>query len=254
MTQTIQATPNRFQGIEIDSEGLPADPESFRHALTPTLQDWRQAGYKLAWLHVPITRAALIPVAVDAGFFFHHSQESYTMLVNRLDPDALVPGYATHYIGIGGVVVNEKSELLVVSEKHRRDMSRPYWKLPGGALHSQEHLAEAVVREVFEETGVQAKFEHVACFRHWHNYRYGKSDIYFVARLSALSSEITPEEGEIEDSLWMPVEQYMASEYVGDFNKRIVRAALEWEGIHTTWVDGYDDPTTREFFFPMMDQ
>src|SRR5690606_3976311 len=131
----------------------------------------------------------------------------------------------------GGVVINARQELLVVSERHRRDQSRPYYKLPGGALHPGEHLAEAVVREVFEETGVRARFESLVCFRHWHGYRYGKSDIYFICRLSPLSEEIAIQPDEIEESLWMPVQSYLDSEYVSIFNKQIVRAALESPGV-----------------------
>ena len=64
--------------------------------------------------------------------------------------DALIPGYATHFIGAGGVVINEKEEILVVSEKCRRNRNNPAYKLPGGALHAGEHIAEAVTREVLE--------------------------------------------------------------------------------------------------------
>ena len=105
-----------------------------------------------------------------------------------------IPPYATHYIGAGAVVLNERDEILVVSERYRMGSSRgPGYKLPGGALHPGEHLVDGAVREVLEETGVHARFESLACLRHWdwHGYRYDKSDIYFVCLLSALSTEIT---------------------------------------------------------------
>jgi 8-oxo-dGTP pyrophosphatase MutT (NUDIX family) len=139
---------------------------------------------------------------------------------------------------------------LVVNERHRRDMSRPAYKLPGGALLAGEHLADAVVREVLEETGVEAKFEAIVCFRHWHGYRWGKSDIYFVCRLSPVNEAITIQPDEIEECLWMPVADYLANEYVSVFNKRIVAAAIESKGFPTTWVEGYADPSRYEFFLP----
>ena len=106
-------------------------------------------------------------------------------------------------------MLSEDQELLVVSEKYQRQQpGPPRYKLPGGALHEGEHLAEGVVREVLEETGVRARFDALVCFRHWHGYRYGKSDIYFVCRLSPLSKEITIQEEEIAECLWMPVEAY----------------------------------------------
>ena len=40
-----------------------------------------------------------------------------------------IPSYAHHMIGVGGFVVNEKDEILVVSERFRH---KPHLKLPGG--------------------------------------------------------------------------------------------------------------------------
>jgi 8-oxo-dGTP pyrophosphatase MutT (NUDIX family) len=96
----------------------------------------------------------------------------------------------------------------------------------------------------------RTKFESLVCLRHWHGYRYGKSDIYFVARLSPLSEEILQDQQEIEECRWMPVEEYLAHETVHNFNKMIVRAALNSHGLESTWLEGYDDPKMREFFMP----
>jgi 8-oxo-dGTP pyrophosphatase MutT (NUDIX family) len=205
------------------------------------------------WLNVPIERAALIPVAAAAGFRFHHSNEGDLMMTCRLVEDAFIPNHATHYIGVGGVVLNDRQELLVVCERHRRTR-QPYYKLPGGALLPGEHLVDAVLREVLEETGVQTRFEALVCFRHWHGYRYGKSDIYFVCRLSPLSEAVTMQVEEIEECFWMPVQDYLASDLVSVFNKRIVQAALSSPGVATEWIDGYGDATRYEFFMPREDQ
>lgn len=248
--QTLAHTVNQFRGVVVDPEQLPADPDEFAARLALSLQEWTDAGYLAVWMDVPTARARLIPVAVEAGFGFHHTDDAALTLTYRLQPDALIPTFATHYIGAGGVVINARQELLVVSERHRRDLSRPYYKLPGGALHPGEHLAEAVIREVYEETGVRAKFESLVCFRHWHGYRYGKSDIYFICRLSPLSEEIAIQIDEIDESIWMPVQFYLESEYVSVFNKQIVRAALESPGIVPAWIDGYADASRYEFFMP----
>jgi len=250
----LEATPNPFGGMVIKTEALPQTTRTFRRRLQQSLETWRQEGYRLVWLEIPLAKASFIPAAVEAGFTFHHSNDghshSYLMLTCRLQEDAFIPGYASHYIGVGGVVLNPKKELLVVSEQHRHDKSRPSYKLPGGALHPGEHIVDGVIREVLEETGVQTQFESVVCFRHWHGYRYGKSDIYFICRLSSLSESISRQEDEIEECLWMPVEDYLASEYVAPFNKQIVQAALESPGVHPISIDGYKDPHLREFFFP----
>jgi 8-oxo-dGTP pyrophosphatase MutT (NUDIX family) len=250
---TLVYSVNQFRGAQVDREQLSSDPEEFRVQVEEALQEWQEGDLRLIWLEIPIEKARLIPIATEIGFTFHHANEDSLTLTYRVQTDAFVPTYATHCIGAGGVVLNDRRELLVVNERHRRDLSRPHYKLPGGALLAGEHLADAVVREVLEETGVQAKFESVVCFRHWHGYRWGKSDIYFICRLSPTSEAISIQEDEIEECLWMPVEEYLASEFVSVFNKRIVKAAIDTPGFPTTWVEGYADPSRYEFYMPEMD-
>ncbi|MDP7634212.1 MAG: NUDIX domain-containing protein, partial [Candidatus Latescibacteria bacterium] len=203
-------------------------------------------------LQVPIERSQLIPIAVEQGFTFHHSEEDYLMMTHQLEEGAFVPAHASHYIGAGGVTINDKRELLVVSERYHRQKSDgpPRYKLPGGALHAGEHLVEGVIREVKEETGIDTEFDALVCFRHWHGYRYGKSDIYFVCRLRPLSEQITIQEEEIAESRWMSVQEYLDAEHVSDFNKQIVMAARQHPGIVPTPLEGYGDPERFEFFLP----
>jgi 8-oxo-dGTP pyrophosphatase MutT (NUDIX family) len=248
-TPTLPYAPDRFGGVIVESARLPEDGAAFAAALGRSLAAWTAEGFRLVWLHVPLARAALIPLAVQAGFVFHHANEGDLMLTRRLVEGAFVPPHATHYVGVGGVVLNQREELLVVCERHRRTSRRSY-KLPGGALQPGEHLVDAVLREVLEETGVRVRFAALVCFRHWHGYRYGKSDLYFVCRLTPLSEDVTAQAEEIEECLWMPVEEYLASEVVSPFNKRIVRAALRSPGIVPEWMEGYEDPTRYEFFMP----
>jgi 8-oxo-dGTP pyrophosphatase MutT (NUDIX family) len=248
----LKSTTNAFAGVVIDPEALPGDGEQFRRGLADSMRAWAEQGLKAVWLEVPIAKSCLIPVAVEAGFGYHHSGSDYLMMTCPLVPGAFIPPYASHYVGAGGVVVNERQELLVVWERAHRTNHRRYYKLPGGALHQGEHLVDGVIREVLEETGIQTRFESLVCFRHWHGYRFGKSDIYFVCRLSPLTQEITRQEEEIAESLWMPVAEYLASEHVGVFNKRIVEAALDGGNcLAPAWVEGYQtDPADREIFMP----
>jgi ADP-ribose pyrophosphatase YjhB (NUDIX family) len=248
----IPSTTNLHGGVIPDPEALPALPEEFRRQLDHSLKLWAEQGFQVAWLEIPITKAGLIPIAVDAGFLFHHSSKGYLMLTYQLAPEAFIPPYATHYVGAGGVVLNEKRELLVVWERVDRTKRPYYYKLPGGVLKLGEHLVDGVMREIHEETGVLTRFESLVCLRHAHGYRFGKSDIYFVCRLAPLTRKIRIQAREILESLWMPVEAFLANEHVGVFNKRIVQAALECKGgLVPSWIAGYEfDPALREIFMP----
>lgn len=247
----LKAERNVFDGFTIDPKTLPEDEAGLLAVLQTSLQTWREEGGKLVWMEISAEKAQLIPVALQAGFQFHHTEGNNLIVTYSLAPDAFIPVYATHYIGAGGVVVNDAHELLVICEKAHR-MHRPhYYKLPGGALLPGEHLVDGVIREVFEETGIRTRFVSLMCFRHWHGYRYGKSDIYFICRLDPLSIEILLDETEIEECMWMPVDTYLNLETVGLFNKRVVSYALQEGGLIPSWFDGYEyDQVTREIFVP----
>ena len=248
--QLLEARANQFGGMVIAPAELPSDAAEFAQRLKGSLKEWKDDGKRAVWLEVPISKSALIPEAVNQGFIFHHSSEDYLMLTAILEDGAWLPNFATHYIGIGGVVLTPERELLVVREIYGVAGRPPTLKLPGGALHPDENLAEAVEREVLEETGVQAEFEAIACFRHWHGYRYGKSDIYFVSRLRPLSREITMQADEIQECLWLPVDDFLSRDDISNFNKQIVRAALESEGVVQSFIPGFGGPDTREYFMP----
>jgi 8-oxo-dGTP diphosphatase len=247
--EVLEVATNPFRGVIPKPAGLPDNPEECRHVLRHSLEAWKAQGLLVVWLEVPIDNAVLIPVAVEEGFTFHHSNDDYLMMTYQLVEGAFVPPFATHYIGVGGVVINPRRELLVVCERYRRPGQAPFYKLPGGALQPGEHLANAVIREVLEETGVKTEFDALVCFRHWHGYRYGKSDIYFVCRLRPLSRDITIQEEEIEECLWMPVKDFLSSEGISMFNKHIVKAALDSPGISPAIIEGFEDGS-REFFMP----
>ena len=247
--EVLEAATNPFRGVVPKPYGLPDDPEEFRQILRHSLEAWKDRELLVVWLEVPISKAVLIPVAVEEGFTFHHSNDDYLMMTYCLVEGAFIPPFATHYIGAGGVVLNARQELLVVCERYRRPGQAPFYKLPGGALQPGEHLTDAVIREVLEETGVKTEFDALVCFRHWHGYRYGKSDIYFVCRLRPLSRDISIQEEEIEECLWMPVAEFLNSEGISVFNKHIVKAALDSPGISPAIIEGFEDGT-REFFMP----
>ena len=252
--ESLAFSPNQFGGVVTDAEGLPEDPSEFRRLLRSSLDAWTSEGFKVVWLEIPLAKSALVPIAAEAGFEYHHAESEYVLMTLQLVEGSYIPPYATHYIGAGAVVLNERGEILVVSERYRMGSSRgPGYKLPGGALHPGEHLVDGAVREVLEETGVHARFESLACFRHWHGYRYDKSDIYFVCLLSALSTEITRQEEEIAECLWMPVAEFLAEDSgIHGFNRSIVRAALENPGMVPSEMEGYGDAERFEFFMPRL--
>ncbi|MCL2093160.1 MAG: NUDIX domain-containing protein [Treponema sp.] len=221
---TIEGKPNVFGGLVIESAALNYDYGDFGPILAENIPLWKDQGIKVVWLELRRDQARLISCCTEAGFVFHHAREDIIQMTLTLVPGSTIPPYATHYVGAGGVVIDKAGQLLVVSERYRAAGGRRL-KLPGGALQEGEGLAEAVIREVKEETGIDTRFEYVACLRHWQGYRYGKSDIYFVCRLSPLSAEIHMDPNELAECLWMPLDEFLSDPEVHEFNKSIVRTA-----------------------------
>ena len=150
-------------------------------------------------------------------------------------------------IGVGAVVWHQGKVLLI---RRGKPPKAGEWSLPGGAQELGETVLQALEREVFEETGIETRFEALVCFRHWHGYRYGKSDIYFVARLAPVNYKIKKQEEEIDECLWMPVNEFLANDSIHSFNKTIVAAAMGSEGLFSEPVSGYEPESKFEFFMP----
>lgn len=255
MTILAYDADNPFKAVVVDSQQLPQETAEFQVRLQYSLEQWQTAeGLRLVWLQIPAEQSQLIPIAVSQGFTFHHCRPDYLLLFRRLVDDVTIPGFATHFIGVGGVVLNEKQELLVIVEQHAARSGRPEsYKIPGGALFAGEHIADGASREVFEETGIETTFERLVCFRHWHGYRYGQSDIYFVCRLNPLTQTIVKQDSEIFDARWMPLQEFLTRDSASDFHKGLVNCALNGpsngSGLVPGWLEGYEqDRATREIF------
>jgi mutator protein MutT len=61
-----------------------------------------------------------------------------------------------HSVSVAGIVVNDEGKVLVI---RRRDNG--HWEPPGGILELGETFEEGVRREVYEETGVWVKVDHL---------------------------------------------------------------------------------------------
>jgi ADP-ribose pyrophosphatase YjhB (NUDIX family) len=246
MFMTLPYTINPFRGALLDIPNLTESSDQFLLQLKLTLEKLQSEKLQLAWLFLPLDRADMVAPAVSLGFNYHHADKTGLQLVSKLNPKAHVPEYATHYIGAGGVVVNDQDQILVIQERYH---SIKHYKLPGGALNPEEHISTGVVREVLEETGIHSKFISLNCFRHWHGYRYGKSDIYFVCRLKPLSSEIKLDPKEISEAKWMPVDEYLNHPDTHPFNHKIVKTTLMTPGLTIDNIQDYGSPETHELFF-----
>ena len=87
-------------------------------------------------------------------------------------------------IGCGGVVMRDDKALLV---QRGQNPGKGSWQIPGGYVEADEDIAEAVLRECWEEAGIKARVVDVLGFRHAIGGGIGgpSTNIYVVFRLEA---------------------------------------------------------------------
>eukprot|EP00007_Cunea_sp_BSH-02190019_P009976 CAMPEP_0174232792 /NCGR_PEP_ID=MMETSP0417-20130205/2980_1 /TAXON_ID=242541 /ORGANISM="Mayorella sp, Strain BSH-02190019" /LENGTH=315 /DNA_ID=CAMNT_0015310897 /DNA_START=578 /DNA_END=1523 /DNA_ORIENTATION=- len=238
----LSYTTDRYNGVKVSASALCGlDVISFAERLSASLEHWKKEKRRGIWLEVDRSpeQALLIAPALRLGFSYHHVSPAVVTEGARQRPSppsapgvlvlccwigtgsSRLPDAATHTVGIGGFVLSDEGDVLVVAERYAS--RKLAWKLPGGYVQCGEPLHEAVVREVKEETNVDAEFQRVLCFRHLHPFQFGFGDLYYVALLRPLSRTIELEADEISACRWMPLEEYMKDERVYVMNREIAQ-------------------------------
>ena len=102
---------NPFGGAVIDPDSVSSTVAEFASEIVKAIPKWREENIKVAWLEIPKDSFSVIAKASEEGFVFHHANEDYAMMTLQVEQNSFVPPYATHYIGVGGVVINQQKEL-----------------------------------------------------------------------------------------------------------------------------------------------
>ncbi|KAE7995218.1 hypothetical protein FH972_000039 [Carpinus fangiana] len=211
----LTAVEDEFGGLNVEMADQPMDAAVFAIKLRASISCWRLQGKKGVWMKIPIEQSSLVDAAVKEGFWYHHAEPNYLMLLYWLPQGAhSLPGNATHRVGVGAFVMNDRRELLVVQEKYGFFRGKGIWKLPTGVVDEGEDIFAAAVREVKEETGVDADFVEVLAFRQSLKSFFQKSDLFFVCMLRPRSFDIQIQESEIDAAKWMPFEEYAAQPFI----------------------------------------
>ncbi|KAG7536091.1 NUDIX hydrolase domain [Arabidopsis suecica] len=207
----LDAYDDEYGGVIVDHGKLPSNPFAFASMLRASLSDWRRKGKKGVWLKLPVEQSELVPIAIKEGFEYHHAEKRYVMLTYWIPEEepSMLPANASHQVGVGGFVLNQHKEVLVVQEKYCAPSITGLWKLPTGFINESEEIFSGAVREVKEETGVDTEFSEVIAFRHAHNVAFEKSDLFFICMLRPLSDKIIIDGLEIKAAKWMPLVEFV---------------------------------------------
>ncbi|KAL3743316.1 hypothetical protein ACJRO7_018592 [Eucalyptus globulus] len=206
---------DEYGGFVVDPDKLPTNQNTFSLMLRSSLSHWKMKGKQGIWLELPLQLSELVPIAVKEGFRYHHAEINYVMLTYWLpEGPCMLPGNASHQVGVGGLVINDKGEVLVVQERYCSPACVGLWKLPTGFIAESEEIFEGVVREVKEETGIDTEFIEVIGFRHAHSIAFNKSDLFFICMLRPLSTQIMIDDDEIQAAKWMPLVEFVEHQLI----------------------------------------
>ncbi|XP_004144549.1 nudix hydrolase 7 [Cucumis sativus] len=212
--ELLSGVHDRYDGVIVEMKD-PMDSNEFGSLLRASLSQWKQQGKRGIWIKLPIELANLVEVVVKEGFSFHHAEPNYLMLVRWISETTNnLPANASHRVGIGAFVMNSNREVLVVQEISGKFKGTGVWKLPTGVVNEGEDICDAAIREVKEETGVDAEFVEVLAFRQSHSAFFTKSDLFFVCMLRPRSFDIQKQASEIEAAKWMPIDEYADQPFV----------------------------------------
>ncbi len=101
-------------------------------------------------------------------------------------------------VGVRGIVADEKGRILFV--RHNYGLRR--WFLPGGGAQGDETAAEATVREMREETGLEVEILRlVGVYLYTGEY---KRDHNFVFACRVIGGHLRIDGGEIAQAGWFP--------------------------------------------------
>lgn len=236
---------DKFNGIIVDPDSLPDDPQAFRDAVDGLVAFIERERLALAWVTLPITNAQGIPVFTAAGFSFHSCLSDQLTLVRRPFEQAFVPFVPTHTVGAGAIVINDAGELLVIRERGTTG-----FKLPGGHVDPAERIQDSIEREVLEETGIESKCDSIVAFTTKHPYQFGKSNIHFICRMTALTQRINIlDTDEIEEAKWVDLQAYLADSGNSLSNRQLVRDVAFSQGLVHTEYSANTGPQKKQEIF-----
>ncbi|KRX03694.1 NUDIX hydrolase domain protein [Pseudocohnilembus persalinus] len=204
---------------------------------------------KAIWIKFDTNQLYLAQEALKMGFKLHHSKNNYLMTYLWLDKERTdnIPGYTTHMVGAGGIVIDNQERLLLLRENsgNRKDK----WNIPMGRVDLGENFSQAAVREVQEEAGLETEFFDLLCFRELQAWYFEQPDLFFacllkptekaIKELEQNNYQLNYDQHEISGFQWVPLNEL--KQFAEDPKNNVARPMQYYllRYLNALYTDGY---------------
>ncbi len=134
-------------------------------------------------------------------------------------------------VGVGAFLIRDDS-LLVVRRTY--GPAKGLWTIPSGYVEPRESVAQAVEREVREETAVAARVEALVGVRN--RVSATTNDTFLIFAMAYESGEPRPDGEEVSEAAFRPLEDVSQSDDSAPFTRAIVPKLVKARGMH---LDAY---------------
>lgn len=116
----LKGTIDSHKGYTIEGkqvEDFTDDEVEFRSQLSSLEQQLIKRGVRNIQIKFKPPKCQLMNAASLEGFYFHHAlPQGYVLMCKWIDSRCAnrIPDYPHHYIGVGGLCVNKKNEILLI--------------------------------------------------------------------------------------------------------------------------------------------
>ena len=132
--------------------------------------------------------------------------------------------FGTFFVAVGAGVVDVETDRILLARK-AQNPAAGLWTLPGGFVEADELLEDALVRELEEETGIQAANPRLVAVRS--TLARKGHDTYLVFRLDHSGGDPRPDGVEIAEVGWFDRTRLAEDPDVAAYTVLVARACLD---------------------------